>query len=377
MKHISKALLQIAVVLTLITAIGFAQESTTVKGGLSGTITDSTGAIVPGATVTVSGPQGTRTFTTDSQGRYTAAGLTPGQYDITVEKSGFKKVESKKNEVVVSTNSTLNLTLPVGNVTDTVEVTTTAFSVDTESTAITTNLTDTFYNSVPMARNVSAIFYAAPGVAAGQVAAAPNAVGPGAANPSIGGSTGLENLYVVDGVTITDQAYGSIGTYNVQHGSLGTGINLAFIKEVDVKSYGFEPQYGKAQGGIVQIVTKSGSNQYHGALAAYLGPGSWYADRKQYYQFGYIQTTPSSTDSNPQYDVAAEFGGYVPGFRDKFFFFGAFDPALGQTIAQANPNVKNAALISHGSFAYSTTSLSWAGKLTYSVSPGTTRKKEK
>jgi len=372
MKHISKALLQIAVVLTLITAIGFAQESTTVKGGLSGTITDSTGAIVPGATVTVSGPQGTRTFTTDSQGRYTAAGLTPGQYDITVEKSGFKKVESKKNEVVVSTNSTLNLTLPVGNVTDTVEVTTTAFSVDTESTAITTNLTDTFYNSVPMARNVSAIFYAAPGVAAGQVAAAPNAVGPGAANPSIGGSTGLENLYVVDGVTITDQAYGSIGTYNVQHGSLGTGINLAFIKEVDVKSYGFEPQYGKAQGGIVQIVTKSGSNQYHGALAAYLGPGSWYADRKQYYQFGYIQTTPSSTDSNPQYDVAAEFGGYIPGFRDKFFFFGAFDPALGQTIAEANPNVKNTALISHGSFAYSTTSLSWAGKLTYAVSPGTT-----
>jgi len=90
MKHISKALLQIAVVLTLITAIGFAQESTTVKGGLSGTITDSTGAIVPGATVTVSGPQGTRTFTTDSQGRYTAGGLTPGLYDLTVEKSGFK-----------------------------------------------------------------------------------------------------------------------------------------------------------------------------------------------------------------------------------------------------------------------------------------------
>ena len=346
-----------------------AQQNTAVTGGLNGTVVDSTAAVVSGATVTLAGPQGTRVITTDDRGHYSIGGLVPGFYDVTVEKTGFKKAKSTHNEVVVNVSSLLNFTLPVGNAEETVEVTATAVGIDTQSTAIDANLTDTFYNSIPMPRAVSAIFYAAPGVAGGQVAGTPNQTGPGASNPSIGGSTGLENLYVVDGVTITDQAYGSLGTYNSLHGSLGTGINLAFIKEVDVKSYGFEPQYGKAQGGIVQMVTKSGSNAFHGALAAYLGPGSWYADRNQFYQYGYIQTTPSSTDSSPHYDLAAEFGGYIPHFRDKIFFFGAFNPSLDQNINVANPNVANAALLSHGAFAYSTTAMSWAGKLTFQLSP--------
>ena len=144
---------------------------------------------------------------------------------------------------------------------------------------------------------------------------------------------------MVDGVTVTDQAYGSLGTYNANHGSLGTGINLAFIKEVDVKSYGFEPQYGKAQGGIVQMVTKSGGNNFHGAVGAYAGPGSWYAARKQFYQFGYLQTYPSGELS----ESALRSGGsnsaaMFPHFKDKIFFFGAFNPSLDQNINNANPN---------------------------------------
>ena len=353
-----------------------AQQSTSVSGGLNGTVTDSTSAVLSGAKITLTGPQGTRVFMTDALGHYSFSGLVPGFYDAVVEKSGFKTVKSNHEEVVVGASSLLNFTLPIGNTTETVEVSASAVSIDTESTAIDSNLTDTFYNKIPMARTVSAIFYAAPGVAGGQVAGAPNQTGPGAANPSIGGSSGLENLYVVDGVTITDQAYGSLGTFNGNHGSLGTGINLAFIKEVDVKSYGFEPQYGKAQGGIVQMVTKSGSNSYHGALGAYAGPGSWYAARKQFYQYGYTQTFPSATLSSPHYDLAAEFGGYIPGFRDKIFFFGAFNPALDQNINIANPSftftgapAAGPAVVTHGPFAYSTTGSSWAGKLTFQLSP--------
>lgn len=364
-----KAFSALVVVLTLMALPLAAQQSTTVTGGLNGTVVDSTGAVVAGATVTIAGPQGTRVVKTDALGHYSIAGLVPGSYDVTVEKTGFKKVKSSHNEVVVNVSSLLNVTLPVGNTEETVQVTATAVGIDTESTAIDTNLTDTFYNMVPMARTVSAIFYAAPGTAGGQVAAAPNAAGPGASNPSIGGSTGLENLYVVDGVTVTDQAYGSLGTYNVNHGSLGTGINLAFIKEVDVKTYGFEPQYGKAQGGIVQMVTKSGSNTYHGALAAYLGPGNWYADRKQFYQTGYQQTYPFVIDSTPHYDLAAEFGGYIPHFKDKIFFFGAFNPSLDQSIDLADPNFPYAPIVDHGAFASSYTTMSWAGKLTFNLTP--------
>ena len=349
----------------------FAQQQGSVTGGLSGIVTDTTGAVIPGATVTLHGPQGDRELTTDSLGRYSANNLVPGFYDVTLAKEGFMRVESKHNEIVVNASSTLNLTMQVGNVGQTVEVTASAVAIDTQNTAITSNLTDTFYNSVPMPRNVSAIFYAAPGVASGQVAGSPGQTGPGAANPSIGGASGLENLYVVDGVTITDQAFGSIGTFNRYHGSLGSGINLAFVKEVDVKTTAFEPQYGKATGGIVQIVTKSGGNQYHGALAAYFGPGAWYAGRYQYYQFGFQQATPPSTLSSPQYDAAAEFGGYIPGLKDKLFFFGAFNPSLRQDVMQANPNAP-APSRALGALEYSTTTLSWAGKLTYKFRSATT-----
>jgi hypothetical protein len=369
MKHILKCLPHLFALL-LICALGLAQQQGAITGGLNGVITDSTGATVQGATVTLTGPQGKRILTTDSLGRYSASGLTPGIYDVTVEKANFRKVESQHNEVVVNSSSALNLTLSVGSVSDTVEVTASAAEIDTQSTAITSNLTDTFYNSVPMPRNVSSIFYAAPGVTAGQVAGSANQTGPSAANPSIGGASALENLYVVDGVTITDQAFGSIGTYNRYHGSLGTGINLSFIKEVDVKTTAFEPEFGKATGGIVQIVTKSGGDSYHGAIGAYFGPGAFYASRYQFYQYGYKQVTPYSTLSNPQYDVSVEFGGYVPHFKDKLFFFGAFDPSLTQSILFANP--ANAVTFAHGQYPSSITTLSWSGKLTYKFSPLTT-----
>lgn len=369
---IALKLLTCVVAIVLFTSLpALSQNSTSVTGGLSGAVTDATGALVAGATVTLTGPQGGYTLTTNELGRFSATGLTPGYYDVTVEKAGFKKIEAKHSEVVVNSFSTLNLTLPVGNVDTTVEVSSTAAAIDTTSTAVTSNLTDTFYNSVPMPRNVSAIFYAAPGVVQGQVAGSANQVGPGSANPSIGGASALENLYVVDGVSITDQAFGSIGTFNRYHGSLGTGINLAFIQEVDVKTTAFEPQFGKATGGIVQIVTKSGGNEYHGAVGAYFQPSFFWAGRYQFYQYNFKLVTPSQQLANPAFDIAAEIGGYVPTLKDKLFFFGAFDPSLAQNYNLANPTAP-AASYALGTLHYSTTAVSYAAKLTYKVTDRTT-----
>ena len=369
MKLISRlSLLFILIFASLLPAVG--QDSSSITGGLSGAVTDPSGAVIAGAAVTLTGPQGSNKLTTDKLGRWSISGLRPGFYDVTIEKEGFDRVQARHSEVVVNSSSSLNLTLTVGNVSQVVEVTSQAVAIDTQSTAITSTLTDTFYNSIPMQRNVTAIFYAAPGVAAGQVSGTPNQTGPGSANPSIGGASGLENLYVVDGVTITDQAFGSIGTYNRYHGSLGTGINLAFIKEVDVKTTAFEPAYGKSLGGIVQIVTKSGGNTYHGALSAYFAPNFFYAPRQQFYQYNYQQITPSQTLSNPAFDAAAELGGYIPHFRDKLFFFGAFDPSINQNVILANPN--SSVTFAHGIYNSNTTVPSWAGKLTYKITERTT-----
>src|SRR5580698_2481365 len=242
-----------------------AQELSGTKGGLQGIVTDSSGAVVPGATVTVKGNSDTRSLTTNGAGHWEALDLTPGLYTVTVEREGFSKTEAKAIEAQINRVEGVNLVLQTGAVAQTVQVDATATTIDTGSTALGSNLTASFYNQVPVARDVGSLFYTAPGVT--------NSGGAGTANPSIGGASGLENQYIADGVNITDAGYGGIGVYSPIYGSLGTGINLTFIQEVQVKTGDFEPKYGNGDGGIIQIVTKSGGNAYHGALAAFFAPG--------------------------------------------------------------------------------------------------------
>ncbi len=91
MKQALKYLLHLCMLLLLVTFTAFAQQQGATTGGLSGAVTDATGAVLPGATVVLVGPQGTRILTTDSLGRFAANGLTPGFYDVTVTIAGFKK----------------------------------------------------------------------------------------------------------------------------------------------------------------------------------------------------------------------------------------------------------------------------------------------
>ncbi len=329
-----------------------AQQNNAVSGGLAGYVTDATGAAVPGAKITLVGPQQTLNLVSDAKGQYEARGLTPGLYTLTVTAPGFTTFVSKGNEVDIDHTATLNAPLSVGDTGVTVEVDGGSTQIDTENSSVNTQLSDQFISDLPLPRNVSGAFYVAPGVVSGG--------GTGTANPSIGGSSGLENNYSADGVTITDQAYGGLGVYTPQYGSLGTGINQTFVKEVDIKTAAFEPKYGLGDGGIVEIVTKSGSNHFHGSLAAYLGPGWGYANRKQLYQYNYIVTTPTQLLSSPQYEGSATAGGYI--LKDKLFYFGAFDPTLNQNIEIADPVTP---LHAAGTRALSTTSVNWAGKITY------------
>jgi hypothetical protein len=88
-----------------------------------------------------------------------------------------------------------------------------------------------------------------------------------------------DNLYVADGVNITDSAFGGLGVFSRNFGAIGVGINRAFIKEAQVKTGGFEPQYGQSQGGIINIITKSGGKEFHGSLYGYARPQAFEATR--------------------------------------------------------------------------------------------------
>jgi hypothetical protein len=314
------AVFALAAMIFSLTAIGFAQEST-VKGNIGGTVSDPSGAVIAGANVTVVGPTGERTAVTDAEGRFLVQLLIPGYYNVKVSKEGFKTAEVKTAEVVTGRTSNVTVKLELGTSATTIEVSASSVNVDTTSTAAGSNLTDNFYQSVPVGRGVTGLFYAAPGVTSGG--------GTGTANPSIAGGTGLENNYVADGVSITDAGFGGIGVYSRNYGSLSTGINLSFVKEVDVKTGGFEAQYGKSTGGIVQIVTKSGSNQFHGSVGGFFAPQKLEGTRLQADDFaaGTQNTLFNRTGKilhQSNYDVNAEIGG--PLIKDRIFFFGSFNP---------------------------------------------------
>jgi hypothetical protein len=331
-----------------------AQESA-VKGNLAGSVYDSTGAVVPGVKVTLTGPTGTRSVETDVRGDFMFSLLIPDFYTVSAEKAGFKKTEVRQIEVFTNRTSPVRLTLETGTVTEVVEVIAEAVTVDTASTAIGANLPDTLYQQIPIGRNVANIFYISPGVASGG--------GSGVANPSISGGSGLENLYVADGVNITDNAFGGLGTFSRNYGSLGTGINLSFVKEVQVKTGGFEPQYGKATGGLVQIVTKSGGTSYHGSISAHFQPEQFETDRKHPDDFGRFNLL-GKTRHEDGYDLAGELGGYVPGLKGKLFFFGSINPSWTHEIGQAAQFVNGARL---GELKLNTRGINYSGKLAFKI----------
>src|SRR5713226_2473782 len=310
----------LAVIVALAPSVS-AQDSAA-KGSLNGTVVDSTGGALVGAQTTLIGPQGTQSQTTSGSGTFVYQDLIPATYKLQVEMKGFRRAEVPDVTINVGRVSAIRVQLEPGSVTSTVEVVSSALTVDTTSTAVATNLNDDFYQKLPVQRGVAGLFYIAPGAVDGG--------GTGHANPSISGGSGLENLYVADGVSITDTAFGGLGLYTRNYGSVGTGINLSFIKEVQVKTGGFQPQYGGATGGVVQIVTKSGGHDYHGAVAGYWQPQQFEAQRLNPDDFG-LANPFGKLIHNANADVSGEIGGSVPGLRNNLFFFGSFDPTLNYT----------------------------------------------
>lgn len=296
----------------------FAQDIQT-KGSIAGTVTDTNGGALPGAKVTVSGAQGEVSTTTNDSGNFKVADLIPGSYTVTIEQQGFKKAVAQNVVVNVGATTTMAPKLDAGSISEVVTVTA-GVAIDQGSTAVSSNLNDQLFNNIPVARTVSSLFYLAPGTT--------DSLGGGRDNPSISGGSALDNLYVADGVNITDSAFGGIGTFSRSYGALGTGINTSFVKEVQVKTAGFEPQYGQATGGIVNIITQSGGNEYHGAVYGYARPHFFEATRKQRDDFSTNKVGKILHVEN--YDAGADFGG--PIVKDKLFFFGSFNPSVARNV---------------------------------------------
>ena len=236
------------------------------KGAINGRVLDQTGAAIANAKVTVSGQTGDRVVNANAEGEFDAPNLIPG-----FTRSRQNRRASRLSRYPTSKSSSARpprsrLTLEAGNISEVVEVSAGAATIDTGSTAVGQNLNDQLFQNIPVQRSVTSLFYLAPGVA--------DSGKGGVANPSISGGSALDNLYVADGVNITDSAFGGLGVFSRNFGTIGVGINTAFIKEVQVKTGGFEPQYGQSQGGIINIITQSGGKEFpRRALRLRAAPG--------------------------------------------------------------------------------------------------------
>jgi hypothetical protein len=306
------------VVLLASTGIALAQETT---GSVRGRVVDSQALAVPGASVTAAGTQGSKSTTTDGDGRYSIPFLTPGVYTVQAELQGFKTTEQKDVTVGLGQTAEVPLTMQVGGVSERVEVTGAARTIDATSTTAGATISSELLENVPVGRRLADALYLAPGVSSSSTA--------GHMNPSVSGGSGLDNLYVIDGVNVTSTGYGGLGSYSTIFGSLGNGTPFDFIKEVQVKTAGYEAEFGQSMGGVINVVTKSGSNDIRGSVFGYSRPqdleGTWTQIQTPN---GTIQTLGSHN-----YDGGAEGG--APIIKDHLFFFGAIDPTRDVTTYQA------------------------------------------
>lgn len=293
--------------------LAFGQGVPTAK--LSGRLT-SEGAGLPGATVTVSSPnlQGTRSAVTAASGDFLFASLPPGDYTVRFALEGMAPAE-RTVRLAAAQASTLDVALSVAAVAETIQVVSEA-AVISDSAQAATTMTKALVDRLPVGRSLNEIVNLAPGV---------HATGPakntdtGVGAITISGASSAENLFLVNGVVLNE---------NIRGQALDLFIEDA-IQETTAATAGVSAEYGRFSGGVVNVVTKSGGNQFHGSLRDTLNNQKWQ------------QKTPltvAQTDTVvPTYE--GTLGGRV--VRDRLWFFLAargFDQTLTkQTVVTNQP----------------------------------------
>src|SRR5678815_365993 len=259
MKNVFKflSLSALFVCCALFTGSVFAQTSTT--GSIEGTVTDTTGATVPGVSIRVTSPNliSAQSATSDDNGRYKIQNLPPGRYNVQVEAvKGFAKFEKTEVEVNLSRSSSVEIQLQPAGAQATVTVTdTTGAAVDITANTTGSNVSTEQFSNFPTQRTVQSLYSIAPTVARSGLRDASGRD----RDPSVAGSSGPENNYILDGVNTTDPAFG------------GSGANLPFefVQEVEIKTGAYGAEYGKSTGGIFNVITKSGGDTFRGDLFGY------------------------------------------------------------------------------------------------------------
>ena len=237
--------------------MGFAQETT---GGIKVFVKDKTGATVPNATVELSGPAliVPRSLTEDDSGYVYFQQLPPGTYAMAASAPSFRTYRVSGIQLDVGKLPTFDLALELGEVTQTIEVTSSAVLIDTTSSNTATAIPQAEIDMVPKGRSYQTLIPLAPG--ARQEPLQSSRTDRSRANGfQIDGASDAENSYLVEGLDTSD----------IQAGGIKQNVIFEFIQEVQIKTSGLAAEYGGAAGGVVNVIQKRGSNEWHGSLVAH------------------------------------------------------------------------------------------------------------
>jgi hypothetical protein len=302
-------------------------------GTVLGTVTDPSGAVVANAEITITDRATglVRTVTTNSAGFYTAPNLTPGQYDIRITASGFSVGTVSDITLTVGAVQTVNVALKLGSASSTVEVSELAPGIDLATSSLSGEVDGLTVRELPLnGRDWSQLATLQPGVAQVRNQSGIGAVGSadvvrgarGFGNQlSVSGTRPTQNNYRLDGISINDYTNGAPG------GVLGTLAGVDAIQEFSVLTTNYSAEYGKTSGGVINAITRSGTNQLHGDLFEFLRNSA--LDAKNFFDLpGPIPPFRRN-----------QFGGAVGGpiVKDKTFFFFNYE-GLRQSLSSTQTN---------------------------------------
>jgi hypothetical protein len=301
----------------------------TPEGRINGRIVDKQGAPLPGVSVEAVSPKliGKAVATTDANGVYRLMALPSGTYEITFTLQGFKKLIRKGILLELSQTIALDVTLEEASVEEEVTVVGQSPLIDVKSTVKGQVMTKETYLSLPRGRTFDSLISTIPGVQDESITG----------GISVDGASGAENVYFVDGADMT----------NFHLGVEGQNVVLELLDEVKVTASGYNAEFGGSMGGVVNVISRSGSNEFHGDLMGYYENHS----RLMYgYARDYLRATPLDSyvyeywnndtsyfnhgkdrDAYNRIEGVFSLGGYI--IKDKLWFFGSLNTAYNKTSA--------------------------------------------
>lgn len=227
------------------------------RGSIEGVVKDASGAVLPGVTVEARsrGGAGVLTAVTDATGIYRFPSLAPGYYDVLANLTGFGPKKVENIQLQLGQILKVDFSLSIAGVSETVQVSAESPLIDVKQNAAAVSIQSDIIDRIPKGRNFTSVITTAPGTNQETKAG----------GLQIDGSSGSENRYIIDGLDTT---------------SLRTGVSekallTDFVSEVQVKSSGYNAEYRAATGGVINAITKSGSNAFHGDIGGYYSNDDW------------------------------------------------------------------------------------------------------